>query len=63
MLVTDYATKYPQVFPLKSIKTRPIASCLVQLFARVRFPREILTDQGTNFVFSSETSISVVGHS
>ncbi|XP_016533291.1 uncharacterized protein LOC103146684 [Poecilia formosa] len=50
LVVTDYATKYPEVFPLKSIKARPIASCLVQLFARVGFPREILTDQGTNFM-------------
>lgn len=50
LVVTDYATKYPEVFPLKSIKAKPIAFCLVQFFARVGFPREILTDQGTNFM-------------
>lgn len=50
LVVTDYATKYPEVFPLKSVKARHVAFCLVQLFSRVGFPREILTDQGTNFM-------------
>uniref|UniRef100_A0A667YIB5 Gypsy retrotransposon integrase-like protein 1 n=1 Tax=Myripristis murdjan TaxID=586833 RepID=A0A667YIB5_9TELE len=50
LVITDYATKYPEVFPLKSIKARHIAFCLVQFFSRVGFPREILTDQGTNFM-------------
>lgn len=50
LVVTDYATRYPEVFPLKSIKARYVATCLVQLFSRVGFPAEILTDQGTNFM-------------
>ncbi len=50
LVVTDYATRYPEVFPLKSIKAKYVATCLVQLFSRVGFPREILTDQGTNFM-------------
>ncbi|KAJ8246605.1 hypothetical protein GJAV_G00253360, partial [Gymnothorax javanicus] len=50
LVITDYATKYPEVFPLKSIKAKSVAFCLVQFFARVGFPREILTDQGTNFM-------------
>ncbi len=50
LVVTDYATRYPEVFPLKSIKAKYVATCLVQLFSRVGFPSEILTDQGTNFM-------------
>ncbi|KAL1254106.1 hypothetical protein QQF64_016335 [Cirrhinus molitorella] len=50
LVVTDYATRYPEVFSLKSIKAKYVATCLMQLFSRVGFPSEILTDQGTNFM-------------
>ncbi|XP_014912289.1 uncharacterized protein LOC106962397 [Poecilia latipinna] len=50
LVITDYATKYPEVFPLKSVKAKTVAFCLVQFFSRVGFPKEILTDQGTNFM-------------
>ena len=50
LVITDYATRYPEVFPLKSIIAKSVAFCLVQFFSRVGFPREILTDQGTNFM-------------
>ncbi len=49
-MITDYATRYPEVFPLRSVKSKSVATCLVQLFSRVGFPAEILTDQGTNFM-------------
>ncbi|XP_036065872.1 uncharacterized protein LOC118598010 [Oryzias melastigma] len=50
LVITDYATKYPEVFPLKSIQAKAVAYCLVQFFSRVGLPREILTDRGTNFL-------------
>ncbi|XP_037831815.1 uncharacterized protein LOC119617061 isoform X2 [Kryptolebias marmoratus] len=50
LVILDYATKYPEVFPLKSIKAKAVAFCLIQLFSRVGFPTEILTDCGTNFL-------------
>ncbi|XP_062421516.1 uncharacterized protein LOC134132872 [Pungitius pungitius] len=50
LVICDYATKYPEAFPLRTIKARQVANCLVQLFSRVGIPREILTDQGTNFM-------------
>lgn len=50
LVITDYGTKYPEVFPLKSIKAKTVSFSLVQFFSRVGFPREILTDQGTNFM-------------
>ncbi len=49
LVVCDYATRYPEAFPLKKIKTRQIVNVLGQLFSRVGIPTEILTDQGTNF--------------
>ncbi len=49
LVVSDYATRYPEAFPLRTITTPKIILALVQLFSRVGIPEEILTDQGTNF--------------
>ncbi|KAL0170804.1 hypothetical protein M9458_035400, partial [Cirrhinus mrigala] len=49
LVVSDYATRYPEAFPLRSITTPKIIHALVQLFSRFSIPKEILTDQGTNF--------------
>lgn len=46
LVVCDYATCYPEAFPLKQI-TAPV---LLQLFSRVGIPKEIVTDQGTAFL-------------
>ena len=45
----DYATRYPEAMALRNIDAESVAEELVKLFARVGIPREILTDQGTNF--------------
>ena len=50
LVITDYATKYPEVFPFISIKAKSVAFCLVQFFSRIVFPLEILTDHRTNFM-------------
>ena len=50
LVVCDYATRYPEAIPLKSIDAEHVAEKLVELFARVGIPREILTDQGSNFM-------------
>lgn len=52
LVICDYATRYPEAFPLKKIKARQIVNCLIQLFSRVGLPKEIITDQGTNFTSS-----------
>ena len=49
LVVCDYATRYPEAFPLRLMDAASIAEELVHLFSRVGIPREILTDQGTNF--------------
>ena len=48
LVVCDHATRYPEAVALKSIDAVHIADELVQLFARVGIPDEILTDQGSN---------------
>ena len=50
LVVCDYATRYPEAIPLKSCDAEHVAEKLVELFARVGIPREILTDQGSNFM-------------
>ena len=49
LVICDYATRYPEAIPLRSIDANNIAEELVKFFARVGVPEEILTDQGTNF--------------
>lgn len=49
-VISDYATKYPEAFPLRKIKARQEANCLVQLFYSVGVPRDFFTDQGTNSI-------------
>ncbi|XP_053873204.1 uncharacterized protein LOC128831095, partial [Malaclemys terrapin pileata] len=49
LVMMDYATRFPEAVPLRNISARTIAMELVKIFARVGLPRELLTDQGTNF--------------
>ena len=49
LVICDYATRYPVAVPLHSIDAEHVAEELMQVFARVGIPQEILTDQGTNF--------------
>ena len=54
LVICDYATRYPEAVPLKSIDAEHdaehVAEELVKLFARVGVAQEILTDQGSNFM-------------
>ena len=49
LVICDYATRYPEAIPMKAVDAERVAEELVSIFARVGIPREILTDQGTNF--------------
>ena len=49
LVICDYATRYPEAIPLRSIDAEHIAEELVKVFSRVGVPKEILTDQGSNF--------------
>ncbi|KAK7889577.1 hypothetical protein WMY93_025137 [Mugilogobius chulae] len=49
LVISDYATRFPEAFPLRTITAPAVLRALIQLFSRVGLPDEILTDQGTNF--------------
>ena len=50
LVMCDYATRYPEAFPLRKITAGSVARALLQLISRVGIPHEILTDQGTAFL-------------
>ena len=45
----DYANRYPEAVPMKTVDAEAVAEELLKLFTWVGIPKEILTDQGTNF--------------
>lgn len=49
LVICEYATRYPEAVALKNIEAEVIAEKLMKLFSRVSVPKEILTDQGSNF--------------
>ena len=49
LIICDYATRYPEAIALRSTDAKYFAEELVTVFSRVGVPREILTDQGSNF--------------
>lgn len=63
LVITNYTTKYPEVFPLRTVKAKAVAFSLSQFFSGVGFPHEILTDQGTNFyVYIVKAGLQPIGH-
>ena len=50
LTLVDYATRYPEAEPLKDIHAETVAEALVNFFTRVGIPREILSDQGSQFM-------------
>ena len=49
LVLSDYATRYPEAIPLRNVSAAKVAEALIDVFARHGIPEEILTDQGTNF--------------
>ena len=47
LVLTDFATKWPEAIPLKSISTQAVAEALLGIFTRLGVPKEILLDRGT----------------
>ena len=45
LVVCDYATRYPETFPIQTFTAAVVAEKLIKMFARYRIPEEILTDQ------------------
>lgn len=49
LVISDYATRYPEAIPLRRFTALTVAEELITVFARFGIPSEVLTDQGTNF--------------
>ena len=49
LTIVDTATRYPEAVPLKSIDSRSVAEALLDVFCRLGFPSEILSDNGSQF--------------
>jgi hypothetical protein len=50
LVTVDLASKYPDAVPLKRIDSDTVAEALLSIYSRVGLPREILHDQGTQFM-------------
>lgn len=50
LVLVDYTTRYPEAVPLQRTGATAIARGLIRMFSWVGFPKEVITDQGTNFM-------------
>ncbi|KAJ8048736.1 hypothetical protein HOLleu_01168 [Holothuria leucospilota] len=50
LVLMDYSTRYPEALPLRNIDTETVAEQLLGVYSRLVIPREVLTDQGSQFV-------------
>ena len=58
LTLVDYATRYPEAVALCRIDTETIAEALLGMFSRVGFPKEILSDNGAQFVSRVMSEVS-----
>ncbi|KAL8559173.1 hypothetical protein ACOMHN_048420 [Nucella lapillus] len=49
LTLIDVATRYPEAIPMKDISSSSVAEALLNIFSRLGFPKEILSDQGSQF--------------
>ena len=48
--MVDYATRYSDAVPFKNIDTETVAEALLDMYSRLGFPDEVLSDNGTQFI-------------
>ena len=60
--LVDYATRYPEAVALPNIETERVAEALIDIFCRVGFPSEMLTDLGSQFTSSLMNEFVVSYH-
>ena len=58
LTLVDYATRYPDAVPLKSITTESVAEALVDMYSRLGVPEEVLSDMGAQFVSECIAEVS-----
>ena len=50
LTIVDYAARYPEVIALPKTETDRVAEALLEVFCRVGFPKEVLSDRGTQLI-------------
>ncbi len=58
LTLVDYATRYPEAVALSSIEAETVAEALIRIFCRVGFPKEMLTDMGSQFTSAVMKEVS-----
>ena len=58
LVLVDYAIWYPEIIPLRKANAKQIAKELLLFCSRVKIPKEILTEQGTPFMFRITRELS-----
>ena len=58
LTLVDFATRYPEAIALKNIETTTVAEALLDIFSRIGFPQEILSDQCTQFTSNMMAEVS-----
>ena len=49
MVLTEYLTKWAEVYPIPNKKTTTVFKCLKKLIGRFGVPKTIISDQGREF--------------
>lgn len=58
LTMIDYATRYMEAKPLKSITAEVVSETLWEMWTRLGVPREVLTDCGSQFVGNLATEVN-----
>ena len=57
LVLVDNATRYPETIPLRSVTVHVVARTLMGVFTHVGFPKEVVSERGTNFMSAYMKSI------
>ena len=57
LTIIDHGTRYPEAIPMPSMEAERVVKELITFFTRVGIPKEILSDQGTNFMAEITTQL------
>jgi transposase InsO family protein len=58
LVLVDYSTRYPEAVPMITIETESVAEALLGMYSKLGFPKEVLTDQGSQFVSGMMREVS-----
>ncbi|KAJ1210124.1 hypothetical protein NDU88_005492 [Pleurodeles waltl] len=50
LVLVDHATCYPEAIPLRTVTAPVVTRALLGIFSRVGFPKDVVSDRGTDFM-------------